>query len=132
MNQPGKIAMAVVLVSFCAAPAIAAAQNATKAASTLTPPMSFTDQQAHQYMMKRLGIEALRPGPSGNPNDPNHANYDEAKANPYPNLPDALTMNDGRKVTSAKVWWSERRPQIVKMYEQNVYGRVPKNIPKVT
>ncbi|HEU4982413.1 MAG TPA: acetylxylan esterase [Acidobacteriaceae bacterium] len=124
--------MAVVLVSFCAAPAIAAAQNAAKAESTLTPPMSFTDQQAHQYMMKRLGIEALRFGPSGNSNDPNHANYNEAKANPYSNLPDALTMNDGRKVTTAKIWWDERRPQIVKMYEQNVYGRVPKNIPKVT
>ncbi len=34
-------------------------------------------------MMDRLGIKALRAGPSGNEKDPNHANYDEAKANPY-------------------------------------------------
>ena len=52
-------------------------------------------------MMDQLGIKALRPGPSGNENAPNHANYDESKANPYPNLPDPLTMNDGQKVTTA-------------------------------
>ena len=35
-------------------------------------------------MMEQLGIKALRPGPSGNESAPNHANYDEALANPYP------------------------------------------------
>ena len=35
-------------------------------------------------MMEQLGIKALRPGPSGNEPAPNHANYDEAIANPYP------------------------------------------------
>ena len=39
----------------------------------------------HQNMMEQLGITALRPGPSGNESAPNHANYDEAKANPFPN-----------------------------------------------
>ena len=42
----------------------------------------------HQDMMQQLGIKALRPGPSGNEAAPNHANYDESLANPYPNLPD--------------------------------------------
>ena len=50
--------------------------------------------------MDQLGIQALRPGPSGNEKDPNHANYDEAKANPYGDLPDALTLKNGQKVTS--------------------------------
>ena len=49
-------------------------------------------------MMEQLGITKLRPGPSGNENAPNHANYDEAQANPYPNLPDVLTTKDGKKV----------------------------------
>ena len=53
-------------------------------------------------MMDQLGIKALRPGPSGNENAPNHANYDESKANPYPNLPDPLVMNDGQKVTTPR------------------------------
>ena len=40
-----------------------------------------------------------------NPNLPNAVNYDESKANPYPNLPDPLTLNNGKKVTTARVWW---------------------------
>lgn len=92
----------------------------------LPHPVTFTAQQDHQNMMKQLGIEALRPAPS-----PKSANYDESKANPYPNLPNALRLNDGHMVTSAKVWWSKRRPQILKEYEGDVYGFVPKNVPKV-
>ena len=83
-------------------------------------------------MMDQLGIKALRPGPSGNEKAPDHANYDEAKANPFPRLPDALTLNDGEKVTTAKVWWEKRRPEIVEDFERYIYGRVPKDIPKVT
>jgi hypothetical protein len=96
------------------------------------PPVTFTAEQDQQNMMSQLGIKALRPGPSGNENAPNHANYDESKANPYPNVPDPLTLNDGTKVTSAQVWWDKRRPEIVEMYSKYVYGRVPKNVPKVT
>ena len=54
-------------------------------------------------MMEQLGIKALRPGPSGNESEPNHANYDESKANPYPDLPDPLTLKNGKKVTEANV-----------------------------
>ena len=71
-------------------------------------------------MMDQLGIKALRPGPSGNEKAPNHANYDEAKANPYPDLPDPLTMNDGQKVTSAQMWWDKRRPEIVERINRSV------------
>lgn len=112
-------------------PHSATSQNS--ASSThFPPPVIFTAEQDHQNMMDQLGIKALRPGPSGDPNAPNHANYDESKANPYPNLPDPLTMNDGAKVTTAKMWWDERRPQIVDLYSKYVYGFVPKNVPRVT
>jgi hypothetical protein len=113
----------ILLVSISAA---LAAQNPPQPA-----PVNFTADQDHQNMMDQLGIKALRPGPSGNENAPNHANYDESKANPYPNAPDPLTTNDGRKVTTAKMWWDERRPEIVDMYERYVYGRVPNNVPGV-
>ena len=86
----------------------------------------------HQNMMDQLGIKALRPGPSGNESAPNHANYDEGLANPYPNLPDALTLKSGKKVKNAAVWWNQRRPEIVEDFEREVLGRVPKNAPKVT
>jgi hypothetical protein len=82
-------------------------------------------------MMAQLGIKALRPGPSGNESAPNHANYDEALANPYPNLPDPLILKNGRKVTSADTWWKQRRPEIVEDFDREVLGRVPRNVPKV-
>ena len=93
---------------------------------------SWTAAEDHQNMMDQLGIKALRPGPSGNESAPNHANYDEATANPYPNLPDVLTLKNGKKVTKADVWWNQRRPEIVEDFEREVLGRVPKNVPKVT
>jgi hypothetical protein len=91
-----------------------------------------TADEDHQNMMDQLGIKELRPGPSGDEKAPNHANYDESKASPFPNLPDPLTLNNGQKVTTAKMWWDDRRPEIVEMFEKEVYGRVPKNVPKVT
>src|SRR5215472_11841923 len=96
------------------------------------PPDKFTADQDHQNMMDQLGIKALRPGPSGNENAPNHANYDESKANPFPDLPDALKLKNGQRVTSAEQWWQQRRPEIVDDLEREVLGRVPPNVPKVT
>src|ERR1700687_3979584 len=83
-------------------------------------------------MMDQLGIKALRPGPSGNEKAPNAANYDESKANPFPDLPDALTLQSGQKVTSASAWWHQRRPEILGDFEREVLGGVPSNVPKVT
>src|SRR4051812_20681472 len=76
-------------------------------------PPNWTAQQDHQNMMEQLGIKALRPGPSGRVDAPNGANYDPAKANPYPDLPDPLTLKNGRRVTTPELWWEERRPEIV-------------------
>ncbi len=94
-------------------------------------PPNWTAAQDHQNMMDQLGIHALRPGPSGSDKAPNHANYDEAKANPFPDLPDPLTFKDGHKVQSAKDW-PRRRAEIVEDFEREVLGRVPANAPKVT
>ena len=94
------------------------------------PSPERTTADDHQNMMAQLGINSLRPGPSGNESAPDHANYDEAKANPFPNLPDVLTLENGRKVTTADVWWKERRPEIVELFEREVLGRVPHGVPK--
>ena len=94
-------------------------------------PRNWTTADDHQNMMAQLGIRKLRPAPSGNTNAPNQANYDEALANPYPNLPDVLTLKNGRKVTSADMWWKQRRPEIAEEFDREVLGRVPKNVPKV-
>ena len=82
-------------------------------------------------MMSQLGITALRPGPSGNEQAPNHANYDESKANPFHSLPDVLTLRSGRKATTPRLW-AQRRAEIVEDFEREIVGRIPKRVPKVT
>lgn len=83
-------------------------------------------------MMGQLGIKAMRPGRNGNENAPDHANYEEAMANPHPDLPDPLVTDDGRKVTTAAMWWKTRRPEIVADFEKYVYGKIPANVPNVS
>jgi hypothetical protein len=97
------------------------------------PPVALTAQQDHQRLMELLNIKELRRGADGNNREaPNYANYDEAKANPYPSLPDPLVLKNGKKVTTAKAWWEQRRPEIVEDFDREIYGRVPKITPKVT
>lgn len=107
---------------------------------TLSPPLpaaetkgtNWTAAQDHKHMLEQLGIKRLRPGPSGRAGATNSANYDPAKANPFPDYPELLTLKNGQPVTSAETWWKKRRPEIVEDFEREVYGRVPKNVPKVT
>ena len=108
------------------------AQDTLINGKTYPKPVSFTAQQNQENMMKQLGIKALRPGPSGNESVPNHTNYDTTKADPCPQLPNIFTTKNGRKVTTAGMWWKVRRPEIVEDYEREVYGRIPKNVPRVT
>src|SRR5436305_504352 len=91
-------------------------------------PVTFTTQEDHRNMLEQLGITRLRPGPSGNEAAPNHANYDEALANPYPNLPEALVLKSGERVTTPEMWWKQRRPKIVEDFERDVVGRIPSNV----
>ncbi|WP_420238747.1 acetylxylan esterase [Telmatobacter bradus] len=85
----------------------------------------------HQQMMGQLGIQTLRPAASHDMKLPNHVNYDEAKANPYPNLPDPLRLNNGAPVKTVDQWWKQRRPEIVEAFDREVLGRVPAGAPKV-
>ena len=94
-------------------------------------PKTWTTQEDHRNMMDQLGIVRLRPGPSGRPDAPNAANFDPAKANPFPDLPEVLTFKNGRKVGTAEMWWNQRRPEIVEDFEREVYGRVPMHVPPV-
>src|SRR5260370_12418789 len=79
-------------------------------------PAHWTAAEDHRNMMDQLGIKALRPGPSGNESAPNHANYDEATANPYPNLPDVLTLKNGNKATTPQAWRTPRRPALIEAF----------------
>jgi hypothetical protein len=97
------------------------------------PPLELTAEQDHRLMMEQLGITSIRRGADGrDPNAPNAANYDEAKGNPYPDLPDALKFDDGKPVKTASQWWKRRRSQIVEHFDREVYGRVPPHVLGVT
>lgn len=82
-------------------------------------------------MLNQLGITSVRPGPSGTPGQPNPANYDESKATQYTSLPDPLILNNGKSVKSSKVWWEKRRPELIELFNKELYGRVPQNVPDV-
>jgi hypothetical protein len=88
------------------------------------------NRQDHQLMMQKLGIESLRPGPSGNPEDPNAANSDESKAKTYTSLPDPLVFNDGTPVKTPGQW-KKRKEEIRELFDREMYGRLPDNIPGV-
>ncbi|HYD83218.1 MAG TPA: hypothetical protein VEA63_04185, partial [Opitutus sp.] len=52
------------------------------------------------------------------------ANYTEALAGD-PMLPDPLTLANGQPVKDAKTWFDQRRPEILRVFEQNQFGRAP-------
>lgn len=83
-------------------------------------------------MLAKVGVGTPREGRQPNNQDESkHPNYDELTANPYPFYPDPLVTESGKKVTNAKMWYKVRRPEIVKLFEDNVYGRIPTNVPNV-
>ena len=51
-------------------------------------------------------------------------NYNDDSVGTYV-LPDVLTLNNGKKVTSAKVWLEQRRPELVRLFEETQFGKVP-------
>jgi hypothetical protein len=53
-----------------------------------------------------------------------NANYDEAKAGTY-TLPDPLRFADGRPVLTGKEWMEKRRPEVIRLFEENQFGRSP-------
>ena len=100
--------------------------------SSQPEPVQLTTQEDHKRTMALLGMTEIRRGADGrNADAPNAANYDESKANPYPDLPDPLKLKNGKRVTKASVWWKQRRPEIVEDFDREVYGRTPKVTPKV-
>ena len=52
------------------------------------------------------------------------ANYEETKVPKY-TLPDPLVLNDGQRVTDATTWRGKRRPEVLHLFEQYVYGKAP-------
>lgn len=115
-------------VAVVAASAGLLAQNADRAAQAARKVQAMA---AYRLMQERLGISALRPPVSQNPRAEHPANFDESHAHADARLPDPLRLQDGKPVTSASLWWRQRRPELLALFEQQLYGRVPETAPRV-
>jgi hypothetical protein len=51
-------------------------------------------------------------------------NYSEDSLGTY-TLPDVLTLQNGKKVNDAKTWTEKRRPEIVNLFEEHQFGKMP-------
>ena len=92
-----------------------------------TAPAQLTAEQDHKRIMDLLKISGFPPGAVSSSPD----TYNEALANPYPVLPDPLTLKNGQKVTTAAMWRT-RRAELIEDFEREIYGRRPTSIPKVS
>lgn len=113
--------------------ALAALAFVGTAATRAQDTSNWTNDDDHRNMLEQLGITKLRSGANGwaKAGEADAANYDQAKAGPEGELPDALTLDDGGQVWNESVWWIQRRPEIVEHFEREVYGRVPADVPEV-
>ncbi|MEQ9437788.1 MAG: acetylxylan esterase [Cyclobacteriaceae bacterium] len=124
--------LTLIIISVFLQPESVAQSQRTPEQDSLLAELRRKTQEDYQLMLDQLGIASVRPGANGSdPAAPNAANYDESKANPYPDLPAPLVLNNGKEVTSPKVWWNKRREEIVEDFDREIYGRVPPNTPDV-
>lgn len=144
MNTPLRLGFFVTLALLPTLPL--GAETTTPAAAPATRPAPVIpffvspEERARLYqlgvedqgdMLRQLGITKLRLGRDPNPGSTNPPNYDQAKANPFPNWPEALTLKNGTKVTTAEQWWRDRRPEIAEDFEREIVGRIPAGVPNV-
>lgn len=116
--------LAMIVVLFASGPLPGQDAKAGKGKHPDFIPAGYDD---YQNMLDQLGIKKMRRGRDARVKDTSN----EATANPYKEtMPDLLTFKDGTKVKTADQW-PKRRGEIVEEFEREVYGRIPKNVPKV-
>jgi hypothetical protein len=95
---------------------------------TRSPERQAATEKDYRETLARLGIERMRPGADGyNKQAPNYVNYDEAKAGPSSPAPTIITIAN----PTVSWWWTVRRPELVRLFEDEMYGRVPASAPRI-
>lgn len=120
MNKTSFLLLGLFLISL---------ETQAQLSQTQRDSINHLSQTDHRLMMDRLGIESLRPGPSGNPQAPNAANADESKVK-LANLPDPLVFENGTPVKNVEDW-KKRKQELLELFDREMYGRTPKNLPSV-
>ena len=92
----------------------------------------LTAEQDRARLLGLLGLKEseMRPRPDGDARSPHSTNYDLAKANVYPKLPDPLAFKDGRPVKNAADWQLRAR-EIRDDFDNEILGRTPATLPVV-
>src|SRR5579872_5018452 len=103
------VAMLFCCVSFAQTAAAPAQTAAAPAQTAAAPAQTATAPAARPPATEVAGI---------------HVNYDEALVGTY-TLPNPLVTANGKPVKSAKDWTEKRRTEIVRLFEENEYGRAP-------
>jgi hypothetical protein len=117
------LAAALLLVGASAASQPTPEERARRAAAT---------EEHYRETLQALGLGPLRLGAEGRDrNAPNAANYDEARVGAVPPLPPLLRTEAGRQVRTARQWWRVRRPELARLFETEMYGRVPASAPSI-
>jgi hypothetical protein len=120
-------ATAAVLLALALLASSSPAQDNKGPGPDKKPDVAPANYDDYQNMLDQLGIKQMRKGRDGRGKDTS----DEATANPFKDsMPDLMTFKDGTKVKTAEQW-QKRRAEIVEEFEREVYGRIPKNVPKV-
>lgn len=118
----GQICLAALLLLLAAAPSPAQDRAALQAAN----------QAEREREARMVGAWPLNtPGTAYDPGKPGNVNYDEAMAQQHPDLPDVLTLKNGTKVATP-AQWKIRAAEIRAIFDEDVFGRYPNNLPKVT
>lgn len=119
MHAIGKACLSILVAASLAWPAAAQFRA--------DPERQARTEADYTATLQRLGIKSMRPGADGfNKSSPNAVNYDEAKAG-TPKLPQLVQPGK----PSADQWQLERRPALLQLLADEMYGRVPPNAPKL-
>lgn len=95
-------------------------------------PVDPTAEQDRKRLLGMLGLTEsdLRPAPVTDARSGRSANYDEAKANQFPKIPDPLLFKNGQPVKDAADWF-KRRKEIREDFDHEILGRTPNAQPAV-
>ena len=120
----------LIVATACIACAGLPAWGQQPAAPAATPAAAPAQPQQTTAQTSNLGSDA-----NGNPirralKTGHVSNYDEAKVRAY-TLPELLRLADGTPVTDAATWQTRRRPEIIELYESQIFGRAPARPPAV-
>ena len=127
-----KLGKSTIITLLLAFPLSSFAQWGGMGMNTNRDSLNKVAEADYANMMEQLGIKEMKPGRNPNTQDvTQHPNYDELIANPYYIYPELLVTNSGKQVKNAKMWNKVRRPELVRTFEEELYGCIPENVPDV-